>query len=360
MQRSESFIKKFAELKELADGSKHILFVGETGSGKTTLHLQLLFYYWYKGHTILHRDDEGLEFQYLLAYGVPMNIFIPKECNLRIKEGDYDYRIHHFDHQNPSEIFETMKTSRRRFNVVVFDIFVKDSTQAIWLEPQFYFKLLGDFSKYASRRMDRTRIILSIDELDDIIPPRGWGSSEAHEKLIPVFEKMLRKLRKKQVTIIASTHRPTQLSKSARKTFQYKIVKFSDSEDARAFLDPLLIMTHTSLRKRIINDVQKMPQNTFYIFDRRGFYNKHTFPDLPSRPQIIESIEGEVIALNREKGYDEIDLLTAIMKVRGYSFRKIAEYCGVGKSTIFRRYQNLMDNRKIAKFLSEIRRERIR
>lgn len=347
-----SVIKKFADLKIFSDAKKHILFVGETGSGKTTFQLELLFYYWYKGHIILHRDDEGLEFQHLLAYGVPMNIFIPKGCNLRFKEGVYDYNIYHFDWQEPSSIFQVMEKSRKRFNVVVFDIFVKDITQAIWLEPEFYFRLLGDFSKYASRRMDTRRIILSIDELDDIIPPKGWGSSETHEKLIPIFEKMLRKLRKKNVTIIASTHRPNQLSKSARKTFQYKIVKFSDPEDARNFLDPLLIMAKTSLWKKIINDVQKMKENECYIFDRRGFYNKHTLPDLPSRPRIIEAIEGEVKVPTRERGYDEIDLIIAIMRAKKASFPQIAKKVHMAQSSVYERYKKLMKRPVIEEVLT--------
>jgi len=245
-----------------------------------------------------------------------------------------------------------MEKSRKRFNVVVFDIFVKDITQAIWLEPEFYFRLLGDFSKYASRRMDTRRIILSIDELDDIIPPKGWGSSETHEKLIPIFEKMLRKLRKKNVTIIASTHRPNQLSKSARKTFQYKIVKFSDPEDARNFLDPLLIMAKTSLWKKIINDVQKMKENECYIFDRRGFYNKHTLPDLPSRPRIIEAIEGEVKVPTRERGYDEIDLIIAIMRAKKASFPQIAKKVHMAQSSVYERYKKLMKRPVIEEVLT--------
>ena len=91
----------------------------------------------------------------------------------------------------------------------------------------------------------------------------------------------------------------------------------------------------------ILADVTRLPENSFYLFDHEGHYDKLTFPDI-ARPNISYELKGILEAPTAEKKFDEIDLIVMYGRFKGLTFREIAKIAHRDHSQLVRRYHKIM------------------
>ena len=329
-------IQTFTDMTPFFKGGRHALIQGITGSGKTTLLLTLVKMLHNKGHTVLFRDDGGLEFLYMLR-DIPMTIFIPKGCRLKIW-GDYRYDIKNFE--NPMDIINRIFKTRYDFNVIIYDAYCLDPNLSAQFWSEFFNALI--FKCMQTPRDLKERLVFSIDELNDLIQPKGYELTEGHQKVRSLIEYNIRKLRKHLVTLIATSHRFNMLGMNVRTQFSYIFIKKSFGWDIYDWLNRSLITASTKLFWAILKDIITMPPNHFYVFDYKGNYDKFSFEDIP-RPKIKYELEGIIKPPSIEKEFDEIDLIIAIHRAKEEPtpFSKLSEICQRSISTIHRRYKKL-------------------
>ena len=335
-------IQTFTDLTPFFRGGRHALIQGITGSGKTTLLLTLVRMLYERHHIILYRDDGGLEFLYLLPE-IPMTIFIPKNCELHI-DANYRYDIKHFE--KPLEIIDQIYHTRYRFNVIVYDAYCLDPS----LSAQFWSELFNAliFKCMQTPRGLKERLVFSIDELNDLIQPKGYELTEGHQKVRSLIEYNIRKLRKHLVTLIATSHRFNMLGMNVRTQFSYIFIKKSFGWDVYDWLNRSLITASNKLFWSILKDIITMPPNIFYVFDYKGNYDKFQFSDIP-RPKVKYELEGIIKPPSIEKEFDEIDLIITLHRSRDppTPFEKLAKICNRSISTIHRRYKKLKRLEKV-------------
>jgi len=340
-------IETFTDVTPFFRGGKHALIQGITGSGKTTLLLTLLKMLHEKGHIILMRDDGGLEFLYLLPE-IPMTIFLPKDCNLII-EGDYRYTIKHFE--KSMDIINQIYKTRYNFNVIVYDVFCIDPS----LSAQFYADLFNAliFKCMQTPRALKEKLVFSIDELNDLIQPKGQEITEGHQKVRSLIESNIRKLRKHLVTLIATTHRFNQIGINVRSQFSYVFLKQSYGWDIYEYLNKSLVTASNKVFWSILRDVVTMPQQYFYVFDYKNNFDKFSFEDI-KRPKIEYDVKGIIEPPKTDKEFDEIDIILAIgrAKTPRLRFRDISKITGKSTSTLYYRYEKLLNRNRIADLLT--------
>jgi len=311
----------FTDIEKLFQGGYHSLIVGITGGGKTTLLLKILKELRSRGFTILARDDGGLEASYLLPY-TKITYWIPEGCELRMNNCPYNYDIAEFNPDNPMEILDHVFESP--FNLVVFDAYTYEPA----LSAEFWAELFKSliFKCMQTPRSKKRKLIFSIDELNDLIQPKGYNLTPKHAKVRALIEYNIRKLRKHNVTLIATSHRFTQLGISVRSQFSYVIVKQSYGWDAWDFLSKSLATQNNKVFWAILKDVTSFAPQYFYLFDYKNRFDKYQFSDIP-RPDI----DPEPIGVLK---WDGKDGKSTPQKIREIAKRRalIAYHLGQGKT----------------------------
>ena len=338
----------FTDLKPLLEGKKHILIMGKTGSGKTSLQFymfkELLFPY---GYRILHRDDGGLQFKYLMPY-YPTTIFIPEGCSLEITAPfKLDYEIRTFDYKKPEQIIiPVLKGDVNPLTAIVFDVFCLSEE----LIAKFYRNLFSKLILYCMRtpEQDKERIIFSIDELNDIIQPTRQSLTEHHKKVESEIAFNIRKLRKHRVILLATSHRPNDLPKHVRTQFDYYIVKKSYAGDMVQFLKEAFGF-FSDKATITAKHIQSLDVNEAFIFDYAGNFDKITYYDtLKGKGKEIRiEVEGIIQKPEKEleKKFDVFDLLIVAHRVKNppTSFREISKRYGFSPDTSYKRYLRLLE-----------------
>lgn len=335
----EPKVMQFTDMGKFFQGGMHALIVGITGSGKTTLLLSLLDALLERGHTVLARDDGGLESLNLL-YKYPMRIWIPEGCKLELDTA-YKHEVTTFDWNNPMEILD--RVYEYPFNLVVFDAFC--------IDPGLSAKFYADLFRYLIFKCMQTpvnkkkKLIFSIDELNDLIQPKGYELSAQHSSVRSLIEYNIRKLRKHKVTLIASTHRFTQLGISVRSQFSYIFMKQSYGWDAWDFISKSLATQNNKVFWATLKDISSFGREYFYLFDYKNNFDKYTFTDI-HREDIEYQMSGVV---EEEKSVNENTsdfrrrLKVAYLMGRGYAPSEIAEELGVSVNAVYK------DKHKITK-----------
>ena len=346
-------IKTFTDMTPFFRGGRHALIQGITGSGKTTLLLTLVKMLHDKGSIILFRDDGGLEFLYLLPT-TPMTIFIPKGCSLRI-QGNYRYDIKYFE--NAIDIINRIYNTRYDFNVVVHDAYCIDPSLSAQFWSEFFNALI--YKCQTTPRELKEKLVFSIDELNDLIQPKGHELTEGHQKVRALLEYNIRKLRKHLVTLIATSHRFNMIGMNVRTQFSYIFIKKSFGWDIYEWLNKSLITASNKLFWAILKDVITMPPNLFYVFDYKGNYDKFSFEDIP-RPKVKYEVDGIIEPPKADKDFDEIDVILAIGRSMNppIPFNDLAKICNRSTSSLYYRYERLMRRDRIAELLLQAKQRR--
>jgi len=327
----DSFVEEipvttYTDVSPLFKGGRHVLLAGRTGSGKTTLLLTLLRDLYESGHMILHRDDGGLEFLYLLPE-IPMTVFIPEGCEFRV-DGNYKLDVIHFE--KPYEVVDQVYDTKYPFNVVVYDVYC--------LHPEWSAQFYCDLFKALIHKCMNTprdlkeRLVFSIDELNDLIQPRGMSLTPQHAKVRALIEYNIRKLRKHLVTLIATAHRLNMLGINVRSQFSYVFLKQSFGWDVYDFINKSLITADNRIFWSILKDITTLPVNYFYLFDYKNNYDKIRYRDI-RRPKIAYETQGSVQEVEEEEESREVTQLKRIIAIEhlrrlGFSLNRIGEIYG--------------------------------
>ena len=324
-------VQQFTDPYTLFKGGYHALICGITGAGKSTLLLTLLKKMCDLGYTVLARDDGGLESMYLLPY-VPIRFWVPKGCELKLKT-EYKHDIAIYDPSKPMEIME--RVFEYPFNLVIFDAYSIDPG----LSAKFWADMLKTliFKCMQTSRKDKRKLILSMDELNDIIQPKGFELTKRHASVRSLLEYNIRKLRKHEVTLIATTHRFTQLGISARSQFSYIFLKRMYGWDAWDFLSKSLATSNNKTFWAILKDVTSMDRQYFYMFDPWNRFDRYEFADI-NRPEVDYELIGYLTEKHKTK--DEqvwkprvVRLVEELNKL-GYSYRKLGPLLDMSEANL--------------------------
>ncbi|MFZ7138673.1 MAG: type IV secretion system DNA-binding domain-containing protein [archaeon] len=331
-----------ADLSLLKKGQKHGLLIGTTGSGKTNLLLQLLDEYLNKGYRILHRDDTGLQFRYLMRRH-SATLLVPQGCTIEFKDKDKlkPYDIVEFDYRNPRKIIrEVLKGNTDNLTVIVFDAYCKSAE----LQAKFYRAIFDIIMTEVMGKSDavKGKLIFSLDELNDIVQPRASARTKAHKEATAQLSYDIRKLRKFNVTILATTHRPNDIAASVRSHFGYYLFKKIEGRDVHDFLKYIKPNYSDMLYRRI----QTLTEAEVLIIDyNNNFTVRSKIPLILDEKMPCHTVG--MIKISEQTG-EEFDLLD--LKVFHYrtlepplSFNRIANLTGKSVSTIFNRYNRLND-----------------
>lgn len=338
----ETIQRRYVDWAPFWIGGRHTLLQGRTGAGKTTLLLNLLWRLHIHGHRILLRDDGGLDFLYLAPH-IPMTIWTPKQCIFKLEnQNNYNITIQSFD--STDEILEEAYTSSTRFHAVLYDCYCSDPTPA----AEFYSNLFKDliYRCMQTQRTEKTPLVFSFDELNDLIQPRGMSLTRGHSDIRGMVEYNIRKLRKHRVTLIASTHRFNQIGVNVRSQFSYIMIKQSYGKDVYDFISHNLITAANDSFWTTLKTLTTMGPEYVYVFDYKNSYDKLRVPDIP-RPTVEYQLKGHITSETEPtQRYDTIDLIIVAARTQPdpIPYRDIATIVDRGKSTIGERAQKIRNS----------------
>ncbi len=329
----------FTDIDRFFQGGMHGLIVGITGGGKTTLLLSLLDALLDRGYTILARDDGGLESLNLL-YKVPIRIWIPEGCELKMKT-EHKHDIAKFDWKEPGEILD--RVNEYPFNLVVFDAFCIDpGTSALFYSTLFRSLI---FKCMQTPPAKKRKLIFSIDELNDLIQPKGFELSKQHSSVRSLIEYNIRKLRKHKVTLLATTHRFTQLGISVRSQFSYVFMKQSYGWDAWDFISKSLATQNNKVFWATLKDISSFDRRFFYLFDYKNNFDKFEFKDI-HREEIEYEMTGAVTdeKMNKDSEYIVLDQRICNLAGQNKTYAEMEVILKRPQSTLRRRVSNIRRN----------------
>jgi len=274
-------VKHFTDPKDIFITGLHTLIQGITGSGKTTLLLQLEYWLVKMGYKVLKRDDSGLEFLFMLPkIGDRTVIYVPDHPSVIADIEDVDkYGAEIYRFVSPKDIVDDFESRNKgTYAVVVYDLYVLD----IGKTALFWNSFLNRLIKNAMQKPyeEKENIVLSIDEINDLIQPGTRAMTEEHRKVAGQFELGLRKLRKHKIKIIATTHRFNMISINARSQFHNIIIKKSFGWDVYDFVSKSLIQLSSKQFWAILGDIISLPPSQMYYFNNEGNFDKFTIPDI--------------------------------------------------------------------------------
>ena len=334
-------VRKFTDVEKLLRGGYHTLIFGITGSGKTTLLLKLLKVFLDRGLTILARDDGGLESTFLLPY-TPITYWIPEGCKLRVRDSPYKYRVEGFDWRRPEEVLDSVWDSP--FNLVVFDAYCIDpGVSAVFWSSMLKTLIFKCMQTPVSRK---EKLVFSVDELNDLIQPKGYELSKKHSDVRALIEYNIRKLRKHNVTLVATTHRFTQLGISVRSQFSYVMVKKSFGWDVWDFVSKSLATQNNKVFWSVLKDITVMSPEYAYLFDYKNNFDKFYVEDI-QRPKLDVELQGVIQLEDEVQKYKERWLRLAWHMVNvgcpncnyKYTQEKVANLSGVSQPALNQAFQ---------------------
>lgn len=201
---------------------------------------------------------------------------MPNDPNISLEFIGFDADIVKFD--DPGEIIEKVWQYDYLYNVIVYDVYSLYAVQ----KAKFYSKLFMTliFKLQQMRNAYKQRVVFGIDELNDIIPPRGKGSPEFNVTRSDV-EQNIRKLGKHKVQVVASSHRFNQIGLDTRSQFDQIYIKKSYGYDAWDFLSKNLVTSNNKTFWRMMKLITTLPKNEFLLFDENRNFDRYVFPDIP-------------------------------------------------------------------------------
>lgn len=342
--KPQEITRSFVDWGKFVEGGYHTLLQGRTGAGKTTLLLTLLKQLYEHGHRILMRDDGGLEFLYLLPE-FPVKVWVPEGCELEI-DSTHRHTIQHF--KDPKEILNDVYNSTYRFQVIVYDAYCMDPGPSALFYNKLFKQLI--YRCMQTARDDKEPLVVSFDELNDLLQPQGRGLTKEHTQVKNILEYNVRKLRKHRVTLIASTHRFNQVGINVRSQFSYIIIKQSYGSDVYSFINDNMVTVENKAFWKVLRDLTTMDPKYAYVFDYKNSFDKMIFPDIP-RARIKYGIQGEVKApkLADPNEYSKEDIYIALARAQDppESYRSIARRVGWDHTTVMKHANKMRDSLKI-------------
>ncbi|MBU2527748.1 MAG: hypothetical protein KKC03_14215, partial [Bacteroidetes bacterium] len=238
-------------------------------SGKTTLMASILRVYLDRGAHVLYRDDGKKEFRFL-AYHFPheTRVWIPEEeqCTLELFGIPSEVEIARFS--TAQDIIDKVYDFDKQLNVIVYDPFSRPGPEGWKMKSDFYSMLFEYLLLKCQGLRDSSKrhLIFNIDELNDLIPPLGKGTTGSSVRA--AMEVDIRKLRGHNIQMFGSTHRFNQISIDTRSQMKNIFLKQSYGFDSYTFLSHNLISSSPKTFWGLIKKVSQMPENMYLLFDK--------------------------------------------------------------------------------------------
>jgi len=329
------------------------MIVGRTGSGKTTLLLQIerAFLKADKRLKVIHRDDGKCEFLYQLPVVGRIKVFIPYGCRFVYEDIEGEVAVQHYDPDNPLGIIDNIARSRGfRYFVVMFDNFCINPD----LSAEFWAKWWTALIYHAmSTPLARKKpILLSFEEINDILRPRGWGITKVHDEVEGLLSYNFNKLRGHGIRLLCSTHRPQQLSRDIRSQIDWIFIKRSSGDDIYDWLNRILIRLSNPVFYYLIGFINEMPQEQFVAIDPYRKLDICVNEDIERWPVQYE-IGGCIKRPERTKRFDEIDMFIAVARAKPnpMPFKEIAKHVKLNIRTVYKRWEKLRQEEFLAPLL---------
>jgi len=352
--------KQMISVKDFYKEGNHVLILGKTGSGKTVLLLNLIRKFLEHRFKVIHRDDGGLEFLKLHDFVDEIAVMKPDQCYFNVASDKvviYDYDI-----ENTMQLVNFLLDTKHKFIVILFDVFCKDKE----LSARFWNSFFDSFITTLMQRHIslKKKIVLSFDELNDIVQSQKMELTEAHRKVRAMIEYNIRKLRKHKVKLVCTSHRPNQLTLNIRSQFSYVFIKQSFGYDLYTFLNKELVHIGSKLFFKILRDIKDMSPKYAYLFDKRGYFDKLEFPNLPEDMPYFELAgildipkPNDWLAIDKRERKDICFLLEYILNKRNTDsalFHIIGEKYDTPYSTVRRRVLRLLEDPMIAHLTNKL------
>lgn len=250
---------------------------------------------------------------------------------------------------HPREILGQVFDSSQRFHVVVHEPFCYDPGPEALFASRLFQELIFMCKKTSRRR--KRQLLVSIDELNDLVQPRRKSLTRSHAGVRELLSFNVRKLRKHRVTLMATTHRFNQIGIDVRSQFSYVFIKQSYGSDVYDFVSKNLVTASNETFWRILRELTTMGPELTYLFDYKNNYDRLWLPDIP-RPDIHYRVSGEIRLKDVKpeepsKMFDWKDIYIAQARVRDppLSLRDIAGRLDLALSTVHGRLERIRADR---------------
>jgi len=351
-------VVSYADIKPFLEGGKHGLIAGQTGKGKTNLQIHIEGELLDRGFKVIHRDDGGEAY----VYNMPRTetiLWIPKikhwKYDLIFPKGinpDYDFRFFGLKDYQIDQMIEEIYTSSEPYHVILFHFFDREPKQESLFMSKFLMGLIWFVKRLPT--WEKNKMFLSCDQLNDILNPSYARGEPIVREAIHNLEYSLQNLRKHKVSLLISTHRFMDITKSSRFNFSYYFIKKMKVYEIWDWLNKELIDIPTPLFTFIVHHIKEIKPNQIIFFDEDGNYDIRTNPCMEIFDFARDAIEGKIEHPSKEKEYDKIDLQVLLGRLAGIPLRKLAQEIGVPHTTLFYRHQRLLEDPTIQELYGKL------
>ena len=281
----EAEVKPFADPGRLFDYT-HCWLLGKTGAGKSVLLHWLHKLAVDRGFKVIHRDDGGMGWLKLTkgpgAIKGRIIAWAPEHdgdaCEVEIRAPNVEVR--HFPITDPSWLIEQILDSEDNYHAIL--LFNTLDAKSKPYEVVFWEGFLSYFldrlaTMHPSEKGD---VILSFDELNDIVQPRGFELGDVYRRLRAMLEFHIRKVRKHHVKLMFTSHRVKDIPPGIRNNVDFLIIKrMKYMYDVYVALNYMLV-TLRKLFWRILARIKAMGPDEFFMIDPDGNWDFFTVPNL--------------------------------------------------------------------------------
>jgi hypothetical protein len=346
-------VLSFADIKGFFKGGKHGLITGKTGGGKTNLQIWIERELLKRDFKVIHRDDGGEGFIYNMPYTETI-IWCPKVEGLHYKiyfpDGmNPEYQIKTFDPRRPEKMMREIYRSSEPYHIILYHMFDTSRERECIFLSEFLKQLIHHVKRLPTWKKEK--MFFSSDQLNDVLSPKMVSPSV--REAIADFEFCLRNLRKHMVSILVTTHRFMEITKSARFNFSYYFIKRMKISEVYEWLNRELIAISTRLFVKVAWNIPRLREDQLLFFDEEGFFDVRTNPCIEEFRYERDLVRGEIEDV-RKKTFDKADILIALLRSQGYKWTDICNYVGMPFSTAHLRLERLLEDEKIGPILEKI------
>lgn len=207
-----------ASIDDMFKPSTHTLVVGRPRSGKTSFLLYATAMFHQKGENVVWRDI-GEFFEWLsLIEEIPVLAFVPVGCKIHYQHPNFEQAEFH-----PKNLFQLFDSfNPKKLNVVVLDMFVENVKVSVKFWSSFFQQLLF-YRKQPGK--GRKPLCLIVDELNDLAPGKGRLFTMEQLPLSNFIGYNLRKFRRFNIRLVASTHALREIHPPVRERFDCYLFK---------------------------------------------------------------------------------------------------------------------------------------